>query len=159
MAFGRSKMTLLPGEQYPLPLDKDHPSQTNSPKYPREKEGGIWDEEVREGEGRFSEDGPAAEEEGLKSSMTMSSMDGVFAWPLVPFDARAAADEATGTEDGMAEVVVAAAEEVGARAGSSSSESEEGKKRSGSDLDSGARTCGELALISDDGEKEKSRGC
>jgi len=64
-ALGRSKMTFDPAEQYPLPLDKDQPSQTNSPRYPVVKSAGAVCEGVRLAEGRFRVSGVWVDDDGI----------------------------------------------------------------------------------------------
>jgi hypothetical protein len=64
--FGLSNTTFDPEVQYPFPLDSDHPSQTNSPRYPAVKPGGTVLDGVRDGLGRLREDeGIERDEEGI----------------------------------------------------------------------------------------------
>jgi len=122
-AFGRSKITFDPAEQYPFPFESDHPSHTNSPRYPSVKSGGAVCEGVRLAEGRFRVSGVCVEDDGMG---TISGELDLCRGRLLDGPGRELEDA------GMTD---AAEEEEGpAMTGCSSSESEEGKKRSGSDL-------------------------
>jgi len=159
LGLGLSNTILLPGVQYPFPFDKLHPSHTNSPRYPPENPDGIWNEEAREGgDGRLSgREGPAPfVEEGSSIETISLSWDFTDLWPLAwPFaggerdrDGFKGVLEASGW---VGEGIRFSATVVGLMSSMisrSSSESEEGKKRSGSLF--------ERVGAAGDGEGEKS---
>ena len=106
--FGRSKTIWDPGEQYPLPFDRDHPSQTNSPRYPDTKSGrieGVRDGDddglarLRDDEGAEVRDGPetattSGDDEGSREPLALFDLDSAFTTGEVVLpEAKRAAEE------------------------------------------------------------------